>query len=167
MPNFHSFLIGDLDRGRNFRALGSFWNRSGRFIIFPRAEAAVSALAAGEIVSDLTVIAQSYPGEFSQQAIDRLRAASPVSRMIALLGTLVRRRNAQRSAVADGHSHVLASRAWTASAGKSGGWPRAIVRVGACPSRPPKKNACWRRFRHVGQVSNLSGQIGNLSYKAV
>jgi CheY-like chemotaxis protein len=86
MPAISILLIGDLKRPE-FQGVGEFLGSFGPVHYFSEVEAALSALAAGEIVSDLTVIAQSYPGEFSQKAIDRLRAASPVSRIIALLGT--------------------------------------------------------------------------------
>jgi hypothetical protein len=79
-------LIGDLDRPE-FQGVGEFLESAGQVQRFLRAETAADHLASGEIVADLTVIVQSYPGEFSQQAIDRLRAASPVCRMIALLGS--------------------------------------------------------------------------------
>jgi CheY-like chemotaxis protein len=79
-------LIGDLDRPE-FQGVGEFLESLGQVHRFLEADTAASVLAAGEIVSDLTVIVQSFPGEFSQEVIDRLRAASPVSRMIALLGS--------------------------------------------------------------------------------
>ena len=79
-------LIGDLQRPE-FQGVGEFLESFGQVHYFLEAEAALSLLAAGEIVSDLTLIAQSYPGEFSQQTIDRLREASPLSRLIALLGS--------------------------------------------------------------------------------
>jgi hypothetical protein len=86
MPAISILLIGDLNRSE-FQGVGEFLGSFGPVHYFSEVEAALKALALGEIVSDLTVIAQSYPGEFSQEAIDRLREASPVSRLIGLLGT--------------------------------------------------------------------------------
>jgi hypothetical protein len=86
MPAISILLIGNLDRPE-FDGAGEFLDSFGQVHQFRDAETAANVLASGEIVSDLTVIVQSYPGEFSQLAIDRLRAASPVSRMVALLGS--------------------------------------------------------------------------------
>jgi CheY-like chemotaxis protein len=86
MPEISILLIGDLDRPE-FQGVGEFLASFGQVRYFLEAETAAGILATGEIVADLTVIVQSFPGEFSQQTIDRLRAASPVSRMIALLGS--------------------------------------------------------------------------------
>jgi hypothetical protein len=89
LPSMHQIsilLIGDLDRPE-FQGVGEFLESFGQVRRFLNAEMPASLLTSGEIVSDLTVIVQSYPGEFSQRAIDRLRAASPISRMVALLGS--------------------------------------------------------------------------------
>jgi hypothetical protein len=79
-------LIGELSRPE-FQGVDDFLESLGQVRFFSDAETAANGLASGEIVSDLTVIAQSFPGEFSQQAIDRLRVASPLSRMVAILGS--------------------------------------------------------------------------------
>ena len=79
-------LIGDLDRPE-FQGVGESLESFGQIHRSRDVPAAAETLAAGEIDSDVAVILQSYPGESSQQAIDRLRAASPLSRIIALLGS--------------------------------------------------------------------------------
>jgi hypothetical protein len=86
MRQISILMIGDLDRPE-FQGVREYLEPLGQVRYFIDAEAATNILAAGEFVADLTVIAQSYPGEFPQQAIDRLRAASPLSRMVALLGS--------------------------------------------------------------------------------
>jgi hypothetical protein len=79
-------LIGNIERPE-FQGVAEFMETLGQVHYFSEAESALKALEKCEIVSNLTVIAQAFPGEFSQQAIDRLREASPLSRMIALLGS--------------------------------------------------------------------------------
>jgi hypothetical protein len=79
-------LIGDFERPEFYGVTG-FLESLGQVHRFRDAEAATQALASDEIGAELTVIAQSYPGEFSHPAVDRLRAASPVSRIVALLGS--------------------------------------------------------------------------------
>jgi CheY-like chemotaxis protein len=86
MHEISILLIGDITRPE-FRGVGEFLESLGHVHFFPDAETAADALTSGEIVTDLAVVVQSYPGEFSLDAIDRLRAASPISRIIALLGS--------------------------------------------------------------------------------
>jgi hypothetical protein len=86
MCQISTLLIGDLDRPE-FQGVVEFLGTFGKVHRFLDVATAAGVLASGEIVADLTVIVQLYPGEFSQTAIDRLRAASPLSRIIALLGT--------------------------------------------------------------------------------
>jgi hypothetical protein len=86
MLSISILLVGDLSRPE-FEGANEFLESVGQVHRFLDAETAAHRLASGEIVSDLTVIVQSFPGEFSQQAIDRLRAAAPLSRMVALLGS--------------------------------------------------------------------------------
>jgi hypothetical protein len=50
-------------------------------------DSALVALREGEIVPDLIVIAQAFPGEFSRRAVDRLRQLAPVARIVGLLGS--------------------------------------------------------------------------------
>jgi hypothetical protein len=79
-------LIGDLDR-LEFEGVREFLKSFGQIYHFLDAETASDVLAKREMVPDLTIIAQSFPGEFSQQVVDRLREATPLSRMLALLGS--------------------------------------------------------------------------------
>ena len=86
MPAISILLLGNLDRPE-FDGVGEYLESFGQVHRFLKAETATRLLAEGEIAADLAVIAQSLPGEFSRQAIERLRAAAPLSRMIALLGS--------------------------------------------------------------------------------
>jgi hypothetical protein len=86
MPFVSIVLIGDVERPE-FCGVTGFFESLGQVHRFRDAVAAAEVLASGEIIADLTVVAQSYPGEFSHATIDRLHAASPVSRIVALLGS--------------------------------------------------------------------------------
>jgi hypothetical protein len=85
MPQLTLFLIGDYSRP-DFSGVGEFLDSLGRTVRYRDVEAASLALNSGDI-ADLIVVAQAYPGEYSQAAIDRLRVVSPLSRTIALLGS--------------------------------------------------------------------------------
>ena len=43
--------------------------------------------AAGRLIPDVIMVAQSRPGQFSPQQVERLHAASPLSRLVALAGS--------------------------------------------------------------------------------
>ncbi len=49
--------------------------------------AAEAALADGAVAADVIVVAQAFPGQFSPQAIDRLRRRAPLARIVGLLGS--------------------------------------------------------------------------------
>ena len=48
---------------------------------------ATRALTEAEIVPDVIVIAQAFPGQFSHQAIDCLRRLAPLARVVGLMGS--------------------------------------------------------------------------------
>jgi DNA-binding NarL/FixJ family response regulator len=54
---------------------------------FDETDAAAAALAMSEITPDVIVVAQAFPGQFSHQAIDRLRRLAPLSRVVGLMGS--------------------------------------------------------------------------------
>lgn len=86
MPVVAIVLVGNVERPE-FAGVAGFLESLGQVHRFRDVGAAADATASGEIAADLTVIAQSYPGEFSHQSVDRLRAASPLTRIVALLGS--------------------------------------------------------------------------------
>jgi len=79
-------LLGEINRPE-FQGARSTLQSLGRLSSFAEAESAVEALATGEIIPDIIVIAQTYPGQFSSQAIDRLRRLAPLGRVLGLLGS--------------------------------------------------------------------------------
>lgn len=79
-------LVGNTERSE-FRSARGTLDGFGRVVIAADVEAAETALARRRIEPDVIVVAQSYPGEFSHRAIDRLRRAAPLSRVLGLLGS--------------------------------------------------------------------------------
>jgi hypothetical protein len=79
-------LIGDTQRGE-FREACAALAQCGRVAAFAEIESAAESLRAADGTVDLVVIAQTYPGQFSAAAIDRLRRLCPVARVVGLLGT--------------------------------------------------------------------------------
>jgi CheY-like chemotaxis protein len=51
------------------------------------AEAALGALRDGEVVPDLIVIAQTFPGQFSHHEVDQLRRLAPLSQIVGIMGS--------------------------------------------------------------------------------
>lgn len=79
-------LLGETDR-TEFREARSSLNQWGDICAATDVDAAVAALTEGRVAPDLIVIAQTYPGQFSHEVIDRLRRLAPLARMISLLGS--------------------------------------------------------------------------------
>ncbi len=78
-------LIGDANR-REFRAALSSLRRGGLPIVVPDVEAAAAQLGQG-LAPELVVLAQAFPGQFSQTEVDRLRRLAPLARFLGLLGS--------------------------------------------------------------------------------
>ena len=51
------------------------------------AESACLALQRGQVTPDVIVVAQAYPGQFSTEAVDRLRCLEPLAPVVGLLGS--------------------------------------------------------------------------------
>jgi DNA-binding NarL/FixJ family response regulator len=79
-------VIGD-QRQPEFSDALSRLARFGRIDAVRDPEHAAENLAADQIVPELIVIVQSYPGQYSAELLERLRRASPLSRILALLGS--------------------------------------------------------------------------------
>jgi len=60
---------------------------AGRVVDAEDIEAAGRAIESGSIAADLIVLAQAYPGQFPQPAVDRLRRLAPLARVVGLLGS--------------------------------------------------------------------------------
>jgi CheY-like chemotaxis protein len=79
-------LVGQ-SRRREFRQARAAMETSARLIAVPDVPAAEEVLADGRQTIDLVVVAQSYPGEFSHEAVERLRRLAPLTRILGLLGS--------------------------------------------------------------------------------
>jgi CheY-like chemotaxis protein len=79
-------VLGNTDRSE-FRDPVSELRSLGRVTIAKDVSSAVDLISGGEVVPDVVVVAQAFPGQFSADAIDRLRRAAPLARVVGLLGT--------------------------------------------------------------------------------
>ncbi|MGD0900705.1 MAG: hypothetical protein ABR915_22970 [Thermoguttaceae bacterium] len=86
MEQVSILLVGDTNRSE-FRRAREVLDALGRVRHAPDAAAADAVLADPQWAPDLIVIAQAYPGQFSQAAVDGLRRRAPLARMVALLGS--------------------------------------------------------------------------------
>jgi hypothetical protein len=86
MPQPRVLLVGSTAR-REFRdvraAIGPLAD------VTPAAdmEAAAAILSDAEIVPELIVVVQAFPGQFSAEAVDRLRLLAPLARIVGLMGS--------------------------------------------------------------------------------
>jgi DNA-binding NarL/FixJ family response regulator len=79
-------LLGDTDRAE-FQPARQTLDALGRVHALADVQTAADAIAGSQAAADVIVVAQAYPGQFPQAAIDRLRRAAPLARMVALLGS--------------------------------------------------------------------------------
>ena len=79
-------LLGDTNRPE-FQEARACLARWGLVVEFADAESAAAALAEGRILPDVIVVAQAFPGQFSHQAIDRLRRVTPLARVLGVMGS--------------------------------------------------------------------------------
>jgi hypothetical protein len=79
-------LLGDTERSE-FSEARACLERWGEVAVFESIDRAASALADGTVVPEVIAVAQSFPGQFSQQAIDRLRRGAPLARIVGLMGS--------------------------------------------------------------------------------
>jgi len=86
MPELTILIVGHTERAEFREALASL-ARLGRLMAATTIEEAVARLADGALAPDLIVVAQAFPGEFSAEALDRLRQLAPLARVLGLLGT--------------------------------------------------------------------------------
>lgn len=86
MPDLSILIVGDVNR-TEFRDARAALEGLGRVVESAEIEEAEQALAGGEVAADVIVVAQAYPGQFSAEAIDRLRRLAPLARIVGLLGS--------------------------------------------------------------------------------
>jgi hypothetical protein len=79
-------LMGDVDRPE-FAGTAALLGSVGRVDVFSNVDQAAKALVAADVVPDVIVVAQAYPGRFSHGDIDRLRRSAPLARILGLLGS--------------------------------------------------------------------------------
>jgi DNA-binding NarL/FixJ family response regulator len=79
-------LLGNTDR-TEFHGARLRLEAWGTVDAFAEVAAALAALAAGQIVPDVIVVVQAFPGQFSHSVLDRLRRLAPLARVIGLLGS--------------------------------------------------------------------------------
>jgi hypothetical protein len=86
MNTLSILLVGDITRDE-FAGIRATLDRWAAVSVVGDVEAAAAALAEGDIVPDAIVVAQSFPGQFSHTAIDRLRRLAPLARILGLMGS--------------------------------------------------------------------------------
>ena len=86
MGEFVILCVGRTDRSEFRHVLPSLYPW-GTVIDAPDVPAALATLVDQSLTPDVFVIAQSYPGEFVDEQIDRLRRVAPLARLVAVLGT--------------------------------------------------------------------------------
>ena len=86
MRHLSILLVGDTDRNEFADAWADLhcW---GEVCAFDRVAAATAALAEGQFVPDVIVLAQAFPGQFSHAAIEDLRRLAPLARVVGLMGS--------------------------------------------------------------------------------
>jgi hypothetical protein len=86
MQRMHVLLLGDFQH-REFCDAVEWLDRHADLHKIETVDDALSQLSQCAIAPEIIVIAQSRPGQFTQSAIERLHKASPLSRLVALLGS--------------------------------------------------------------------------------
>ncbi len=86
MPELNVLLLGDAGRDEFSlpAAVPDAWAAVRRF---NDSRTAAAAVAAGRIVPDVIVVAQSFPGQFSHDELETLRRLAPVARIVGLMGS--------------------------------------------------------------------------------
>ena len=86
MPQTAVFFLGN-SAWPEFQAAVAAIERCADLTVARDVDAAAAAMEAGRTTPDLLVIAQVYPGEFSPDAVDRLRRLAPLAPVVGLLGS--------------------------------------------------------------------------------
>ncbi len=86
MSTLHALLVGDVDR-TEFREAVAELRRMSEVVTARDMDGALAILERSDLEPDLIVVAQAVPGQFSAEAIDRLRGHAPLARVIGLLGS--------------------------------------------------------------------------------
>jgi DNA-binding NarL/FixJ family response regulator len=86
MSEISTLLIGEIDRPE-FSGVRATMQSLGAICLRAEVEGAIQALEADEVVPDVIVTAQSFPGQLSSEQTDRLTRLAPLSRIVRLLGS--------------------------------------------------------------------------------
>lgn len=86
MAELSILLIGDTSRAE-FRDAVAGLRSAGRLDAPDGLAAAEDPLRTGQAAPDAIVLAQSFPGQFTPEAVDRLRRLAPLARVLGLLGS--------------------------------------------------------------------------------
>jgi hypothetical protein len=86
MPALSILFLGDPHRPEFQQARASL-DRWGAVTEFADADTATAALGEGNVAADVIVVAQAFPAQFSHRAIDGLRRAAPLARVLGLMGS--------------------------------------------------------------------------------
>jgi CheY-like chemotaxis protein len=86
MPELAILVTGDIDRPE-FSGVREAVQFPGAVVLLSETETAIKALESGEMVADVIVIAQTFPGQLSCEQLDRLHRHAPLSRIVRLLGS--------------------------------------------------------------------------------
>ena len=88
MPNcaLSILVLGDTDRSEFLDPVSELKSLGG-IVVVQDVPSALDLVSRGNVVPDVVVVAQAYPGQFSPDAIDQLRRAAPLARVVGLLGS--------------------------------------------------------------------------------
>jgi len=86
MAQLTLLFVGDPQRAE-FREARASLERLGQVVDAPTLAAAQRMLGEGTLAPDVIVVAQAYPGEYTAEALDRLRRLAPLARLLGLLGS--------------------------------------------------------------------------------
>ena len=86
MPQLSILLLGDTDCAE-FRDPRQCLDQWGTVYRFADVAAATAALDGAEVVPDVIVVAQAFPGQFSHQAMEAVRRRAPLARLVGLMGS--------------------------------------------------------------------------------
>jgi CheY-like chemotaxis protein len=79
-------FVGQAER-REFVETRDVLTQAANLGVAPNPEAAEALLACESFAPEVIVLAEAYPGQFAPAAVDRLRTAAPLARIVALLGS--------------------------------------------------------------------------------
>lgn len=86
MSELAILLVGDTDR-TEFREARKVLDELGRVWPLGDVPSAIVALQSDQLAPDVIVFAQAFPGQFSPEAVDRLRRRAPLARILGLMGS--------------------------------------------------------------------------------